>query len=62
MKLTLIGCGCGRESLSAEACAAIERADLLLGSPRLLAEFPESAERIPASSTGEILEALRQAE
>lgn len=62
MKLTLIGCGCGRESLSAEACAAIERADLLLGSPRLLAEFPESAERIPASSTGEILEALRQAD
>ena len=62
MKLTLIGCGCGPENLTAEARAAIGRAELLLGSPRLLAKIPGTAERIPASSTAEIREALRQAE
>ena len=61
MKLTLIGCGCGRGTLSLEACAAIESAQLLVGAPRLLEEFPEAAERKPARSAKEILEALQQA-
>ena len=61
MKLTLIGCGCGRETLTLEACAAIEQAQLLVGAPRLLEEFPEAADRKPARSAKEILEALKQA-
>ncbi len=61
MKLTLIGCGCGRGTLSLEACAAIEQAQMLVGAPRLLEEFPEAAERKPARSAKEILEALQQA-
>ena len=61
MKLTLIGCGCGRGTLTLEARAAIEKAQLLVGAPRLLEEFPEAAERKPARSAKEILEALQQA-
>ena len=60
MKLTLIGCGCGRGTLSAEALAAIGEAELLLGSPRLLEQFPEAARHIPASGREELLNALRQ--
>ena len=62
MKLTLIGCGCGRGTLTLEACAAIEQAQMLVGAPRLLEEFPEAAERKPARSAKEILEALQQAD
>ena len=62
MKLTLIGCGCGRGTLTLEARAAIEKAQLLVGAPRLLEEFPEAAERKPARSAKEILEALQQAD
>ncbi|MBR2807766.1 MAG: precorrin-6y C5,15-methyltransferase (decarboxylating) subunit CbiE [Oscillospiraceae bacterium] len=62
MKLTLIGCGCGRGTLSLEARAAIEQAQMLVGAPRLLEEFPEVAERKPARSAKEILEALQQAD
>ena len=61
MKLTLIGCGCGRGTLTLEARAAIEQAQLLVGALRLLEEFPEAAERKPARSAKEILEALQQA-
>ncbi len=61
MKLTLIGCGCGRGTLTLEARAAIEQAQMLVGAPRLLEEFPEAAERKPARSAKEILEALQQA-
>jgi precorrin-6Y C5,15-methyltransferase (decarboxylating) len=62
MKLTLIGCGCGRESLTQEARAAIEQAELLVGAPRLLEMFPEATERKPARTAKEILEALQQAD
>ena len=62
MKLTLIGCGCGRGTLTLEARAASEKAQLLVGAPRLLEEFPEAAERKPARSAKEILEALQQAD
>ena len=62
MKLTLIGCGCGRDTLTLEACAAIEQAELLIGAPRLLEEFPEAAERKPARTAKEILEAQQQAD
>ena len=62
MILTLIGCGCGRGTLTLEARAAIEKAQLLVGAPRLLEEFPEAAERKPARSAKEILEALQQAD
>ena len=62
MKLTLIGCGCGRGTLTLEARAAIEKAQLLVGAPRLLEEFPEAPERKPARSAKEILEALQQAD
>lgn len=61
MKLTLIGCGCGRDSLSLEALEAIRGSALLLGSPRLLSWFPEAARR-SARSAGEITDALRQAD
>ena len=62
MKLMLIGCGCGRGTLTREARAAIESAQLLVSVPRLLEEFPEAAERKPARSAKEILEALQQAD
>ena len=62
MKLTLIGCGCGRDTLTLEACAAIEQAELLIGAPRLLEEFPEAAERKSARTAKEILDALQQAD
>jgi len=36
MSVTLIGCGCGMESLSMEAAVAIEQAEVLIGAARLL--------------------------
>ena len=60
MKLTLIGCGCGCDTLTAEAREAIGRAEVLVGAPRLLKAFPDAAERKPALSTNGILEALKQ--
>ena len=62
MKLTLIGCGCGRDSLTGQAQEAIRRAELLLGSARLIEQFPEHPRRAAACSTGEMLEKLRQAD
>ena len=62
MKLTLIGCGCGPDSLSAEARRAIEGAELLVGSPRLLEQFPGASQRIAARSGGEIEDALRRSD
>ncbi len=39
MKICLIGCGCGPETLTREAAAAIEGSGLLIGSARLLREY-----------------------
>ena len=57
--LKLIGCGCGRESLSGDAMRAIREADLLLGSPRLLGWFPEKKGRA-AISAGDLETALEE--
>ena len=58
MKLDLIGCGCGPESLSLEARAALDGAELVLGAPRLLELAPEGAVCRAAKTTKEILAAL----
>jgi len=54
----LVGCGCGRETLCADAAEAIRSADALIGAPRLLDLFPETETKIPALSAKEIAEAL----
>ena len=58
MKISLIGCGCGRETLVREAAEAIRSADALIGAPRLLEQFPEAEKKIPALSAKEIATAL----
>lgn len=50
MSVTLIGCGCGMESLTVEAAVAVEQAELLIGADRLLA---------PWQGTKPCLEAVR---
>ena len=59
MKVTLIGCGCGTESMSAKALNAVAGADLLVGAPRLLAWFPEAKKKVPALTAQEIILAIR---
>lgn len=54
----MVGCGCGRETLCADAAEAIRSADALIGAPRLLDLFPETETKIPALSAKEIAEAL----
>ena len=56
--ISLIGMGCGPESLSREAAAAIENAELLLGAERLLAPYRETKHCISALTAGELAEAL----
>ena len=58
MKICLVGCGCGRETLCADAAEAIRSSDALIGAPRLLDLFPETETKIPALSAKEIAEAL----
>ena len=58
MKISLIGCGCGRETLVREAAEAIRSADALICAPRLLEQFPEAEKKIPALSAKEIATAL----
>ena len=58
MKISLIGCGCGRESLIGAAEAAVKTADALIGAPRLLELFPEAGTRIPALTPKEIADTL----
>lgn len=58
MRVILIGCGCGRETLTVEAAAEIQNSDLLIGSPRLLEEFPEIRAKIKAITAQEIRAAL----
>ena len=46
MSITLIGCGCG--DLTEDARTAIDRAELLIGSSRLLALYGQDKPRIEA--------------
>ena len=62
MRIDLIGCGCGVESLSQEACRAIREAQLLLGAERLLKDYaPAGIPQIPAVTTEELVQYLRTA-
>ena len=56
MKVTLIGCGCG--SLTREADEALERADLLLGSERLLRQYGKGKRTAEAVSAAAALKAV----
>lgn len=58
MKITLIGCGCGPESLTAAGKAAMAASDLLIGAPRLLEAFPGLQARVAARTAQEILSAV----
>lgn len=65
MRVTLLGLGGGTmESVTAEACAAMNEADLVTGAPRLLEALPEipGQRRVPSVRAGEILELLSGAE
>ena len=59
MKLTIIGAGCGGETLTREAARAIREAELGLGSPRLLADVETAGEKREAVFTADILRILR---
>ena len=56
MSITLIGCGCG--DLTEDARAAIDRAELLIGSSRLLALYGRDKPRIEAVTADTITEAV----
>ena len=58
MKISLIGCGCGRETLIGAAEKAVKTADALIGAPRLLDQFPKVGTRIPALTLEQIAAAL----
>lgn len=60
MIISLIGCGCGPDTLTAEARRAMEEAQLLLGSERLLREYaPDGAAWERAVRAEEIADRLR---
>ena len=59
MKLTIIGAGCGGETLTREAARAIREAELVLGSPRLLAAVETDGEKREAVYTADILTILQ---
>ena len=54
MRIDLIGCGCGPETLTTEARTAVQEAELILGAPRLLSLAPEGTECAAAKTTEEI--------
>ena len=60
MTVTLIGCGCGE--LTADARAAIERAELLIGSKRLLDAYGAGHESVEAVTAAEITAAIKNAD
>ena len=59
MKIILIGCGCGEQSLTAEAAEAIRQADILVGSRRLMDLFGGGKHCIEAVRPEEIASALK---
>jgi len=61
MKIDLIGCGCGAETLTQEAASAIERAELLIGSERLLDVFGAGRPCVKAVTAEAILSAIENA-
>ena len=60
MRITLIGCGCG--SLTREAQEAIDRADLLIGTGRLLREYAENRPAVEAITAESICDTIRTSE
>ena len=52
--LTLIGYGCGPETLTVQARRAAEEAQLLIGAPRVLSFFPDVPEKREAKTGAEI--------
>ena len=54
MSVSLIGCGCSPESLTREAAAAIDRAELLIGAARLLAPYQREKRCAAATAAGDI--------
>ena len=62
MKVSLVGCGCGAETLTAEADEAIARAELVIGSERMIREHGKGKPCVSATRPEEIVSALRQSE
>ena len=60
MKITLVGCGCG--DLTLEAREAIDQADLLIGSGRLLKKHSGGRPAVEAITTETIRETIRTAD
>ncbi len=60
MRISLIGCGCGE--LTPEAQDAINRAELLIGSGRLLQQYKKGLPAVEAVSAESIREAIRTAD
>ena len=60
MRVYLIGCGCGRATLTEEAERALRDAELILGPARLLRELPEGTKgtRKEASLPHEVAEQI----
>ena len=58
MSVTLIGCGCGMESLSMEAAVAIEQAEVLIGAARLLEPWQGVKPCVEAVTAKDIAAAL----
>lgn len=59
MKVYLIGCGCGPETLTREAAEALQNADLVIGAGRLLAGIETKGEKREAVYTDAIEALLR---
>lgn len=67
LKITLIGAGCGPDTLTQAACRALAGADLVLGAGRLLDALPEGCtsdvcRRVAAVRPEDVLHELSQAE
>lgn len=60
MTITLIGCGCG--SLTEEARAVLDRAELVIASARLLKEYGDGKPQIEAVTASAIMEAINAAD
>ena len=58
MSVTLIGCGCGVESLSLEAAAALEQAGVLIGAARLLEPWQGEKCCVEAVMSSDIADAI----